>query len=198
MQEILSGVYIWSRSSEPHGYDFNGYLVVQPEGNLCVDPVAPDAATLEDLVRLGVARIVLTNRNHGRAANEIRSLTGAPVAIHPDDAAHARDQAVKLDAALDFGDRIGAFEVVDASGKSPGEVALYWPERRMLVVGDAIIGTPPGRCSLLPDSKMDDPARLRASVRRLLVLDFETLLVGDGVPILKDAKARIEALVATF
>jgi glyoxylase-like metal-dependent hydrolase (beta-lactamase superfamily II) len=77
-------------------------------------------------------------------------------------------------------------------------VALYWPERRMLVVGDAIIGTPPGRCSLLPDSKMDDPARLRASVRRLLVLDFETLLVGDGVPILKDAKARIEALVATF
>jgi glyoxylase-like metal-dependent hydrolase (beta-lactamase superfamily II) len=198
MRELLGGVYTWSRLSEPHGYDFNGYLVVQPEGNLCVDPVAPDATTSEALVRLGVAHIVLTNRNHGRAANEIRSLTGAPVAIHPDDADHARDQAVALDAALRFGDRVGAFEVVDASGKSPGEVALYWPERRMLVVGDAIIGTPPGRCSLLPDSKMDDPARLRASVRRLMALDFETLLVGDGVPILKDAKARLEALVAAF
>jgi len=45
---------------------------------------------------------------------------------------------------------------------------------------------------------MDDPQRLRQSVRRLLDLDFDTLLVGDGEPILEDAKARLEALVATF
>jgi hypothetical protein len=45
---------------------------------------------------------------------------------------------------------------------------------------------------------MDDPPRLRASLRELLELDFETLLVGDGVPILQDAKARIEELVETF
>ena len=36
------------------------------------------------------------------------------------------------------------------------------------MVGDAIIGNPPGRCALLRERVMDDPARLRASVRALL------------------------------
>ena len=45
---------------------------------------------------------------------------------------------------------------------------------------------------------MDDPARLRQSVRNLLELDFDTLLFGDGVPILTGAKAKLEALVQTF
>jgi len=45
---------------------------------------------------------------------------------------------------------------------------------------------------------MDDPARLRASVRQLLELDFDTLLVGDGEPILQRAKERLRELVATF
>jgi len=39
---------------------------------------------------------------------------------------------------------------------------------------------------------------LRESVRGLLGLDFDTLLVGDGEPILQDAKARLKELVATF
>jgi len=45
---------------------------------------------------------------------------------------------------------------------------------------------------------MDDPPRLRQSVGALAGLDFDTLLVGDGVPILHDAKARLAELVQTF
>jgi hypothetical protein len=45
---------------------------------------------------------------------------------------------------------------------------------------------------------MDDPARLRESVRRLLALDFDTLLVGDGVCVHHDAKQRLQQLVDTF
>jgi glyoxylase-like metal-dependent hydrolase (beta-lactamase superfamily II) len=88
--------------------------------------------------------------------------------------------------------------VVGAAGKSPGEIALHWPERKILVVGDAVIGNPPGRCGLLPEKVMDDPARLRASVEALLVLEFDALLPGDGEPILKGAKARLEELVVKF
>lgn len=65
-------------------------------------------------------------------------------------------------------------------------------------MGDAVIGNPPGRCGLLPDKVMDDPARLRESVRGLLSVDFDTLLVGDGEPILQDAKERMKELVATL
>jgi hypothetical protein len=61
-----------------------------------------------------------------------------------------------------------------------------------------VVGDPPGRCKLLPDKVVDDPARLRKSVRRLLALDFDILLVGDGVPILQSAKERLQDLVKTF
>jgi len=88
--------------------------------------------------------------------------------------------------------------VVGVPGKSPGEVALHWPERKILLVGDAVVGDPPGRCKLLPEKVMDDPPRLRESVGGLLALDFDTLLVGDGVPITQFAKERLRELVETF
>ncbi len=198
MREILGDIFTWSRLSEPHGYDFNGHLIRHADGNLCIDPVEPDAAAAGEIERLGVARILLTNRNHSRAANLVRDRTGARTAIHPEDAAHARGQGTELDEELRPGDMIGPFAVIGVPGKSPGEVALHWPERRLLLVGDAVIGNPPGRCGLLREAVMDDAPRLRASVGELLDLDFETLLVGDGVPILQDAKARLEELVETF
>ena len=198
MQEILSDIFTWPWFSESHGYNFNGHLIRHAEGNLCIDPVEPGEEGLDEIAHLGVTRILLTNRNHSRAANKVRERTGARTAIHLDDAAHARNQGTVLDDALAVGTTIGPLVVVGAPGKSPGEVALHWSERRLLIVGDAVIGNPPGCCGLLREQVMDDPHRLRQSVRRLLDLDFDTLLVGDGQPILEGAKARLEELVATF
>lgn len=198
MREVLGDIYTWAWFSEPHGYDFNGHLIRHAEGNLCIDPVEPGDDDLDEIARVGVGRILLTNRNHSRAANTVRERTGARTAIHADDAAHAREQGAALDDALAVGQTVGPLVVVGAAGKSPGEVALHWPERRILIVGDAVIGNPPGRCGLLREKVMDDPPRLRESVRRLLDLDFDALLVGDGEPILEDAKARLAELVETF
>ena len=198
MRDIVSDILTWPWFSEPHGYNFNGHLVRDPGGNICIDPVEPTEDGMDALVREGVAWIILTNRNHSRAANRMRADTGARTVIHADDADHARNQETELDDALQVGGTVGPLEVVDASGKSPGEVALLWRDRGILIVGDAIIGTPPGQCGLLPERVMDDPARLRASVRRLLDLDFDILLVGDGEPILQNAKARLKELVEKF
>ena len=198
MQEILTDIFTWPWFSETHGYNFNGHLIRHPEGNLCIDPVEPSEEELDEIASLGVARILLTNRNHSRASNKLRERTGARTSIHPDDAAHARDQGTALDDALAVGQTVGPLVVVDASGKSPGEVAFHWPERRLLIVGDAVIGNPPGHFGLLREKVMDDPQRLSQSVRRFLDLDFDSLLVGDGGSVLEGAKARLEALVATF
>lgn len=196
MQEILPDIFIWSWLSPPHGYNFNGYLIRQPGGNLCIDPADPTPEDLAEIVRHGVGRILLTNRNHVRDANRIRSRTGARTAIHPADAGYAQGQGAAVDDALTVGESIGPLQVVAVPGKSPGEVALHWPARRLLIVGDALIGNPPGQLSLLRERVMDDPAQLRASVRALRDLDFDTLLVGDGVPILSGAKAQLDQLVA--
>lgn len=197
MEEIISGIFTWPWFSQRHGYNFNGFLIHDDGGNLCIDPVEPDSATLDEIARLGAACIIVTNRNHVRAANAVRTRTGARTLIHPDDAAYARAQGTELDGELRPGDRLGPLVVVGVPGKSPGEVALHWPARRILIVGDSVIGNPPGGCSLLPEQVMDDPARLRASVRRLLDLDFDTLLVGDGQPILIGAKERLRELVTS-
>lgn len=198
MREIVSDIFTWPWFSEPHGYNFNGYLIRHPSGNLCVDPVEPPEETLKEIVRQGVSRILLTNRNHSRAANRLRALTGARTAIHPDDAAHARGQGTELDDPLGVGEKVGPFKIVGVPGKSLGEIALYWPERRLLIVGDCVIGNPPGRLGLLPDRVVDDPPRLRASVRELLALDFEVVLTGDGEAILKGAKEKLKELVGSF
>ncbi len=198
MREFLPGVLSWSWFSEPHGYDFNGTLLLNAGGNLCVDPVDPSEAVLDRLAMEGVAQILITNRNHTRAANRVRERTGARVAIHRADAAYARDQGTVIDAELEVGQHVGAFTVVGVPGKSPGEIAFHDPARRLLVVGDAVIGNPPGRLSLLRERVMDDPARLRASVRSLLELDFDALMVGDGVPIREGGRERLRELVASF
>ena len=198
MHEIVTDVLTWTWFSEPHGYNFNGYLVRHGEGNLCIDPVSPSDECLADIARIGSAKILLTNRNHSRAANLVRARTGARTLIHPDDAAHARSQGAEIDGQLKVGQKVGPLTIVAVPGKSPGEVALHWPERKLLIVGDAVIGNPPGRCGLLREKVMDDPARLRQSVRKLLDLDFDALLFGDGVSILQHAKTQLKELVATF
>ncbi len=198
METILGDVLTWPWFSEPHGYNFNGLLIPDPRGNLCIDPVELSDEVLSELATKGVSRILITNRNHVRAANRIRERTGARAYIHPDDATYARAQGAILDGELQTGEKIGALEVIGVSGKSPGEVAFVWPERKCLIVGDAVVGDPPGHLKLLREKVMDDPARLRRSILQLLSLDFDTILVGDGVSIIGGAKDRLKELIDTF
>jgi glyoxylase-like metal-dependent hydrolase (beta-lactamase superfamily II) len=198
LREIVPGVLTWAWPSPRHGYDFNGFLVRDRGGNLCIDPAEPGEGDLDAIVREGVARVLLTNRNHVRSAELVRERTGAAIAIHPADAAYARGQGTTIAAELNDGQRCGPFVVRPVPGKSPGEIVLHWPERRLLVVGDALIGNPPGRLSLLPDKVMDDPGQLRRSVRALAALDLDVILVGDGAPVVADAGARLRDLIESF
>ena len=195
MREILPGILTWPWFSARHGYDFNGWLVRHPDGNLCIDPAEMTDDVLEELAREGVARVILTNRNHFRSSMRVKQRTGARIAIHPADAAFAREKGTAIDDELRPGERIGPLVVVDAGGKSPGEVALHWPERHILFVGDACVGKPPGECALLPDAVIDDKRALIASLRRLAQLEFNSLLVGDGAAILQDGRNALERLV---
>ncbi|MBI2183147.1 MAG: hypothetical protein HYU31_20360 [Deltaproteobacteria bacterium] len=77
MREVVSGIFTWPWFSEPHGYNFNGHLIHHAGGNLCIDPVEPAEEDFEEIARHGVARIVLTNRNHSRAVPPTRPTRAA-------------------------------------------------------------------------------------------------------------------------
>jgi len=198
MIEIVTGMFSWPWYSEKFRYNFHGTFVPHSSGNVVIDPVEPLPDVMQDLVRSGVATIAITNRNHFRAAAAVKAATNARVLVHVADADFVRGKGVTVDGELVHGATVGPFVVVDASGKSPGEVALHWRDRRTLVVGDICVGNPLGKVSLLPESVMDDPAQLRVSLRRLCDLDFDTLLVGDGEPILQGGRQALRHLVASF
>jgi glyoxylase-like metal-dependent hydrolase (beta-lactamase superfamily II) len=90
--------------------------------------------------------------------------------------------------------------VIHLPGKSAGEIGLYFDpahhavSREMggiLLLGDAIIGNPPGALSLIPEPKLDDPSKLKRSLRKLLDYDFEVLLLCDDQPVLRGGKPKV-------
>jgi len=51
METIAGDIRTWSWFSTPHGYNFNGFLVPHPQGNICIDPVQASASDLEEIDR---------------------------------------------------------------------------------------------------------------------------------------------------
>lgn len=185
MKELLPGVRTWSVFNQEKGYDFNGYHLDLGAIRVLVDPVPFDAAAIE---RAGKPDLILiTNKDHRRAAPEARERWGAPILTHALDAPLL---GASVDRTFADGELIGgALRVLHLpSLKSPGECALLWTERRILLLGDALVGDPPGRLRMLPAPKFADlPAAQRSLVAHLGLLEVETLLVGDGVPITSGA-----------
>ena len=54
MREIVPGILTWPWFSARFGYDFNGFLVRRPDGNLVIDPVDPTDDELATLAAEGV------------------------------------------------------------------------------------------------------------------------------------------------
>jgi hypothetical protein len=83
--------------------------------------------------------------------------------------------------------------------KTPGELAFLL-EETTLVTGDLLRAHLGGRLHLLPDAKLKDPVRARASVRGLLASwpRIDAVLVGDGWPVFRGGRAVLEELVAGF
>lgn len=112
---------------------------------------------LEQLAGLGAVRdIIITNRDHERQAAFFRERTGAQVVVH--EAAPLLETAP--DRTVSDADEIvpGLRAVHLLHGKSPGEIALHWPQKRLALAGDLVVGEPLGELSLLPDPKLESPA----------------------------------------
>lgn len=190
-QLTLNGFYTWSIFSEMRQIDFNGHLWTRPQGNILIDPVPMSDADLRQLEQLGGARlIVVTNRDHEREADAFRKRFGAEVAAHEADAPLL---SMQVDRTLKDGEEVaaGMRAVRLENGKSPGEIALHFPEHNAVLAGDLIAGEPMGRLSMLPDEKLANPAKAALELRKILRLQPDAILVGDGHSIFHDANRRL-------
>ena len=98
-----------------------------------------------------------------------------------------------VDATLEDGDTVGPVRVIHTPGHTPGHLAFWWPERRVLFAGDAIATYPefgPG----WPAFTLN-PTQHRVSLRRMADLDADVLAVGHGDPITAGSAERMRSLV---
>jgi len=187
---LFDGAYAWPHFSPEKRFNFNGHLLKTGRGTVMIDPVAlsDDDLSYLDAAGLKPDAIAITNRSHLRARERVLARWPVPVVLHE---AEVEGAGVPADITVRDGDDLFGLTVIHLPGKSPGEIALLWPERRALVVGDALIA-PYGRLAFVPADKIDDPPQLKRSLARLRGLDFDALLVGDGDPILSGAKRAVE------
>jgi glyoxylase-like metal-dependent hydrolase (beta-lactamase superfamily II) len=194
MREIVPDVHTWSVFAPDKGYAFNGYAVSTEEGTVLIDPPEPgeDGWDAVDLLE-PFAGVWITNRNHSRAAAAFRERYGLSVWAHEADAERLESGA---DRTILGDERLpGDIEPIHVPGKSPGEIAFHLPRSRALVVGDAVIGVPPGELSTYPDEVIDDREELQRSAARLLEYDFDALLLCDGEPLPSGGKEKLREFV---
>ncbi|MCA9455364.1 MAG: hypothetical protein KC587_01790 [Nitrospira sp.] len=196
MKTILPNISEWSWFSEEKQINFNGHLLAVGEHRIVVDPPPMNASDRAITQRGGgLDYIILTNRDHEREAANFREIFNCQVMAPELD---AKEMTLPIDKTFKDGELLpGGIWVVQLSHqKSPGESALFLQQGQgVLIVGDAIIGDPPGSLRLLPSEKYNNILQARDNLRRLLKYNFNSLLVGDGTSLLTGAKSALEGLL---
>ena len=195
MEELTQDVWRWREHSDRLGYDLNGWYWTDGAEAVAVDPPALTKASRARMEETGKpSLIVVTNRTHWRRTDDLAAWSGARVAMSAVDAEAVEGEVHRV---LAEGDELaGGWRVVEAPGKTLGEIALYRAAGDgALIVGDSLIGDPPGRLRLLPPEKIDDRTQLLLSLGRLAALRFDALLVGDGEPVVGGADRAVRDFV---
>jgi glyoxylase-like metal-dependent hydrolase (beta-lactamase superfamily II) len=90
-------------------------------------------------------------------------------------------------------DELAGFQVLHAPGHTPGHLAFWASEHRLLLTGDAIATWPRFEAGW-PAFNLNVEQH-RASIRRMAALEPMTVAVGHGDPIQQGAADRVHSLV---
>jgi hypothetical protein len=176
--EVAPGLRRWTAWHDHWEEDVGSLAVDTADGLVLIDPIEPPP----ELRRPD--HVLLTVYWHARGAAELKARTWAPSrSLRP-----LSNRGVQAEnAAADLPGGIRAFQTARAAE------AVYWlPEQRAVVVGDVLLGA-----GAKPRAT-DDPLRLcpqgwlgkathddlRKSLRPLLDLPVERVLVSHGAPVL--------------
>jgi hydroxyacylglutathione hydrolase len=151
-----------------------------------------------------VSTIILTHHHPDHMGNvyELKNLTGAQIAIHCDDAdfvsgkktaplpADIKIKTLVPDILLKDGDKIAGLTCIHCPGHTPGSIALYDPNRRILFVGDTLRFSN-GVIQGPPEAFTQDMKLAKESIGKLTGIEFDIMLSGHGEPLTSDARARV-------
>jgi glyoxylase-like metal-dependent hydrolase (beta-lactamase superfamily II) len=101
------------------------------------------------------------------------------------------------DIILKEGDRIDGLTCIHLPGHTPGSIGLLDEASKTFFAGDMIRSDGTSLSEGPAGFTMDLP-RSRESIRKIAMLEFDTLLVGHGKPLRPDAAAKVREFAATL
>ena len=164
-----------------------------------------------------ITRIVLTHchMDHVGSVQELKGLTNAKVAIHREDAPFlagekslpspkgavgvafkafspfVKTKPVQPDILLEEGDRVGGMTVVHTPGHTPGSIALYDPEKKLIFIGDTM-RYQNGKLTGPPEQFTPDMSEALRSIKKISLMEFDVMLSGHGDPLLPNASQMVK------
>jgi|CZKG01.1.fsa_nt_gi hypothetical protein len=203
MREVLPGVFHWTAPHPKIHIEVSSYWL--EDSGVLIDPLVPPQEGLDWFAERPVppSAILLSNRHHYRESDRFAERFGCTVhcnrrGLHE----FSDEQAVE---GFDVGEQLpGAAVAVEFGVICPDDTALYLPGVRAVVLADGIVrGGPHGqqdKLGFVPDSLMDDPPAtkrglLEACSRLLGELDFDSLLLAHGGPVIGDAREHLQELL---
>lgn len=191
MEEIAAGIWHWSTRHERIGVPVSSYYLSAER--VLIDPMTPHEG-IEWFQEGGAPEhILLTNRHHDRHSWQFRDAFGCTVHCIRN-GVHELDGRGPVEP-FDFGDTLPGNAVAHQIGViCPDETALHLPDHHALACADGVIHYG-DELGFVPEQYMDEPeetkAGLRDAYKSVLDLDFDTLLLAHGSPLVGDAKQRL-------
>jgi hypothetical protein len=201
MEEIRPTVFHWTTIHERHRMSISSYYWEGPEGGVVIDPRVPDEGLGWFEGHAQPANVYLTNRHHYRQTAEFVAAFGAAVWCEQSGLQEfTRGETVT---GFAFESRLPGGGVAHEVGSiCPEETAIHLPEAGAVAFADGLVRHPfDGDLAFVPDFLLgDDPAEVKrgllAAFRRLLDLEFDTVLLAHGSPLVGDGKRRLATFVA--
>ncbi len=207
-QEIRPGLLHWTVAHPKIRVEVSSYWIAH--ARILLDPLLPDGG-LDWLREIGPPEhVILTNRHHWRHTSEIVGAFGCPVwcnelGLHEIEGEPGSERVRGFRA----GDGLpGGIESHDVGALCPDETALRFDLPTgggCLAVADGVVrlgeGGGDGPLDFVPDFLIaDDPEQvrnvkrgLRDAYRRLCALDWDTLLLAHGLPIVQGGREALRA-----
>lgn len=157
--------------------------------------------------------------DHIGNALELRNLTGAKIAAHPQDAeviigkkirmtpkggmrilfkllgSFMRVKPFHVDILINDGDNLSGLTVFHMPGHTMGSIALYDSKRKVLFIGDTL-GCRDGVVQSPSKSVTMDMKQAYRSIEKLTGLDFTVMLSGHGEPLTSNASVKVTEFIS--
>lgn len=201
--QIAPGLWRWTAFHDDWGEDVGCVYCETPQGVVLVDPLVPADETERfwkaldrDVERVGGdVHVAITVFWHGRSAAAMRERYGARVWASTRGKPAIARRAGEVTDTFRPGDELVP-GVVGLPTARAAEVVFWLPEHRTLVPGDVLVGKRDGGVRLCPDTWLPESTtleKLTDSLRPLLELPVERVLVSHGKPVLSGGHAALTA-----